>query len=87
MTVYFALLSLLLLGIYGYLYFSMKISWFWSSFFAFLPVSFFAYLIFRNLAYPIQRMTEVVRGLTTDHQIKGWKCYIRSFSRDGGEML
>ncbi len=71
MTVYFVLLSLLLIGIYGSLYFLMKISWFWSSFFALLPVSFFAYVMFKSLAYPIQRMTEVVRGLTTDHQIGG----------------
>jgi len=71
MTVYFVLLCLLFIGIYGYLYFSMKVPWFWSSLLGLLPVSFFAYLMFRNLAYPIRRMTEVVRGLTTDHQIKG----------------
>jgi signal transduction histidine kinase len=71
MTIYFVLLCLLLIGIYGYLYFSMKVPWFWSSLLGLLPVSFFAYLMFRNLAYPIQRMTEVVRGLTADHQIKG----------------
>jgi two-component system, OmpR family, phosphate regulon sensor histidine kinase PhoR len=71
MTVYFVLLCLLFIGIYGYLYFSMKVSWFWSSLLGLLPVSFFAYLMFRNLAYPIQRMTEVVRGLTADHQIEG----------------
>ena len=71
MTVYFVLLCLLFIGIYGYLYFSMKVPWFWSSLLGLLPVSFFAYLMFRNLAYPIQRMTEVVRGLTADHQIRG----------------
>ena len=71
MTVYFVLLCLLFIGIYRYLYFSMKVPWFWSSLLGLLPVSFFAYLMFRNLAYPIQRMTEVVRGLTADHQIKG----------------
>lgn len=71
MTIYFVLLSFLLVGIYGCLYFFMKISWFWSSFFALLPVSFLAYLMFKNISYPIQSMTEVVRGLTTDHQIGG----------------
>ncbi len=70
MTVYFVLLDLLLVGIYGFLYLSMKISWFWSSFFALLPVSFSAYLIFKNLGYPIQRMTEVVRGLNADNHIE-----------------
>jgi len=71
MTAYFVLLCLFFIGIYGYLYFSMKVSWFWSSLLGLLPVSFFAYLMFRNLAYPIKRMTEVVKGLTVDHQIKG----------------
>jgi two-component system phosphate regulon sensor histidine kinase PhoR len=71
MTVYFVLLCLLFIGIYGYLYFYMKVPWFWSSLLGLLPVSFFAYLMFRNLAYPIQRMTEVVRGLTADHQMRG----------------
>ena len=71
MTVYFVLLCLLFIGIFRYLYFSMKVPWFWSSLLGFLPVSFFAYLMFRNLAYPIQRMTEVVKGRTGDHQIRG----------------
>jgi two-component system phosphate regulon sensor histidine kinase PhoR len=71
MTVYFILLCLLFIGIYEYLFFSMKVPWFWSSLLGLLPVSFFAYLMFKNLAFPIQRMTEVVRGLTADHQMKG----------------
>lgn len=71
MSVHFVLLCLLFIGIYRYLYFSMKVPWFWSSLLGLLPVSFFAYLTFKNLAYPIQRMTEVVSGLTADHQIRG----------------
>ena len=70
MTAYFVLLCLLFIGIYGYLYFSMKVSWFLSSLLGLLPVSFFAYLMFRNLAYPLRRMTEVVGRLTADHPIR-----------------
>jgi two-component system phosphate regulon sensor histidine kinase PhoR len=54
----------------GSLYFFMKVSWIWSSLLGLLLVSFFAYLMFKHIAYPIQRMTEVVRGLTADHQIR-----------------
>jgi two-component system phosphate regulon sensor histidine kinase PhoR len=69
-TVYFVLLCLLFIGIHGYLYFSMKVSWIWSSLLGLLLVTLFAYLMFKNLAYPVQRMTEVVRGLTADYQMR-----------------
>ena len=75
MTIYFVLLSLLLIGISGYLYFSMKVPWFWSFLLGLLPVSLSAYLIFRNLTSSIQRMTKVVERLTADHPMKGIDSY------------
>ncbi len=71
MTLYFVLLCVLFIGISGCLYFLVKVSGFWSSLLGLLPVSFFAYLAFRNLSYPIQRMAEVIKGLTSDHLIAG----------------
>lgn len=38
--------------------------------FSVLPITFLASLLFKHLAYPIQKMTEAVRGLTADHQIR-----------------
>ncbi len=71
MLVHFILLSLLLFAVQGYLRFFLKASWFLSSLFALLSAGFVAYFLFRHLAYPIQRMTEVVRGLTGNHQSEG----------------
>ena len=70
MTVHSIFLCLLFVGVYGSLYFFVKVAWVWSSLLGLLLVSFLAYLKSKSLAYPIQRMTEVVRGLTANHQIK-----------------
>jgi hypothetical protein len=72
MLIHFILLCLLIVGIQGYLHFSVKVSWSWSSLFAILLVSFLAHFMFRNLAYPIQRMTEVVKHIVQAHGGSVW---------------
>jgi two-component system phosphate regulon sensor histidine kinase PhoR len=71
MTVYFVLLCFLFGGIHGFLYSFLKVPWTWSFLVGLLPATFLAYWMFRNLAYPIRRMKEVVQGLTVEHQIRG----------------
>jgi two-component system, OmpR family, phosphate regulon sensor histidine kinase PhoR len=69
MTFYFVLLCLFAMGISGYVYFSLNVPWTWSALLGLLPVTLLAYVLFKNFAYPIQKMTEAVRGLTRDQQI------------------
>jgi two-component system, OmpR family, phosphate regulon sensor histidine kinase PhoR len=67
----FILLGFSLLVVQAYFRFSLSLSWFLSSFLALLFAAIVAYFLLKNLGYPVQRMAEVVRGLTGNPPAKG----------------
>jgi two-component system, OmpR family, phosphate regulon sensor histidine kinase PhoR len=70
MTWYFFLLSMFFIGVYAVLYFYLKVPAIWSFLLGLLSATLLAHLVFREFAYPVQRISEVIRGLMADHQIR-----------------